>query len=65
MTTLKYTSSIHGSDPISIKDRVSYYLDNNNFEVLEDAFIEFSEELTKDQIIKIDAAMASLGYVRI
>jgi Fe-S cluster assembly iron-binding protein IscA len=65
MTTLKYTSSIHGSDPVSIKDRVSYYLDNDNFEVLEDALIEFPQELTKDQIIKTDAAMASLGYVRI
>lgn len=56
---------MHGSDPVSIKDRVSYYLDNDNFEVLEDALIEFPQELTKDQIIKTDAAMASLGYVRI
>ena len=65
MTTLKYTSSTHGSDSVSIKNRISYYLDNENFTATDDGLVQFNEELTKDQIIKTDAAMASLGYIRI
>lgn len=66
MNTFKYLSSNHSSGIEITRERISYYLDNNNFDLIEDNgfTIIFQTNLTKSDIIKLDAAMSSLGYVR-
>lgn len=66
MNTFKYLSSNHSSGLEITRDRISYYLDINDFNLIEDSgfIITFQTSLAKSDVIKLDAAMSSLGYVR-
>jgi hypothetical protein len=67
MNTFKYTQSNHVFDINYIKNRIKFYLEIENFEINNedsDVNIIFEENLTKDQMLKLDVSMSSLAYVR-
>ena len=67
MNSFIYISSSHSSDPHIIEDRIKYYLDTEDFEVTNDSsstHVVFDQDITKEQLFKLDVTMSSLGYVR-
>ncbi len=67
MNQLYYISSIHSSDSDTVSDRINYYLGPNNLTVSEEEsgmLISSNSIIDQLEVIKIDAAMSSLGYLR-
>ncbi len=67
MNQLYYISSIHSSDSDTVSDRINYYLGSNNLTVSEEEsgmLISSNSIIDQLEVIKIDAAMSSLGYLR-
>lgn len=67
MNAFFYISSSHSSDPHIIEERIKYYLETEDFEITSDqssTHVVFDQDITKEQLFKLDVTMSSLGYVR-
>jgi len=67
MKSFNYISSNHSSDPEIIRFRIEYYLEKDDFSLTaEDVTVNifFENDLTKNDVFKLDLTMVSLGYVR-
>jgi calcineurin-like phosphoesterase family protein len=67
MNQIYYISSIHSSDSNTVSARITYYIGVNNLLVEEHdsgMLISSNNSITDSDVIIIDSAMASLGYLR-
>lgn len=67
MTTLYYISNNHSFDSNTAVERITYYTDLTGISVTEEnsnLIVTSNEALSKVEIINIDAALSSLGYLR-
>lgn len=69
MNSLLYHPTTHSSNPATIKQRIDFYVENNLFDVALNEFscvvVSSETNFSKQEIINIDSAMSSLGYLRI
>jgi hypothetical protein len=63
---IKYYSTSYTADSQTIKDRISFYLESDNFEIIvsDSTNVIFEVPLTKDEFLKVDVAMNTIGYIR-
>ena len=63
---IKYYATSYTADAQTIKDRISFYLERNNFEITvsDSTNVIFEVSLTKDEFLKVDVAMNTIGYIR-
>jgi hypothetical protein len=67
MSQLYYISSIHSSDSNTVSDRINYYIGPNTLTVSEEEsgiLITSNSVIDQLEVIKIDSAMSSMGYLR-
>jgi len=67
MNSLYYIASIHSSDSNTVSERINYYLGYNPFSVTEQdsgILITSDNPIIDSDVMKIDSAMSSLGYLR-
>ena len=63
---IKYYSTLYVADTQTIIDRISFYLESDNFEIAvsDSTNVIFEVSLTKDEFLKVDVAMNTIGYIR-
>jgi hypothetical protein len=63
---IRYFSTSYIGDVERIRERIFFYLERSNFiiEVEDCVILTFEEELSKEEFLKVEISMCSMGYVR-
>lgn len=63
---LIYTATNLTIDAQHAKSRIAFYLERDNFlaDGIDEITLIFSEELPKDDLLKVDVSMSTFGYIR-
>jgi hypothetical protein len=61
-----YNATNHTVDAQDAKSRISFYLERDNFTAsgVDEIILVFDENLSKEEMFKIDVSMSTFGYIR-